>query len=132
MHRNESQITRPAARLTRWGKFAALSLAVAFGLFLTGAQTTRAAGPFIYGPSYGSGYGSYGYGGYGYGGLGYGGDPFHFYSGPWNHHVGPHSAPHVGPHFHWRHGYHYGPHWQRHFDDHSLGGHWGFRPWRPH
>ena len=63
---------------------------------------------------------------------GYGGDPYHFFTGPSNHHYGPHSAPHIGPHFHWNHGYHYGRHWQRHYGDHSTAGHLGIGPWRWH
>jgi hypothetical protein len=128
MNRNESLGRPPSTsapklgRFPRLGQVLALSAAVVLGLGALAAPVAKGADYWGYGSPRTYGY----YGAYRYD------DPYHRYTGPRNHHEGSHSAPHIGPHLHWRHGYHYGPHWQRHDDDHSKGGHFGFRPWRPH
>ncbi|MBI3465514.1 MAG: hypothetical protein HY000_21045 [Planctomycetes bacterium] len=60
---------------------------------------------------------------YGYGEFG---DPYHYYSPPWEGHVGPHSAPHYGGYVdefgNPNYGFHWGPHW----GGHSSGGHFDY------
>ena len=132
MTRNESQLRHTSTsqrsgvdRFRRWCKAIAASAAVV--LVLGAVQAAQADDWWGCGRSRGFGYGS----SYGYG-YGYGGDPYHYNSGAYNHHDGPHSGLHVGPHYHWSHGYHNGLHWQEHYDDHSSAGHYGIRPWSWH